>query len=99
MTMSETEGSMGFPEAARRLGVPLRVLRQAIRAGRLEKPPVGSATAHVPAAWLAAAQARVESERGVFSRALTQKVPAFARYEGTSAWRKYRAKVRAFYTK
>ena len=25
-----------------------------------------------------------------------QKVPAFARYEGTSAWKKYRRRVRAY---
>jgi hypothetical protein len=33
----------------------------------------------------------------VFKHATRQKTPAFARYEGTSAWRKYRSRVREFY--
>jgi hypothetical protein len=93
--MSDTS-TLGFPEAARRLGVPLRVLRSAIRAGRLPAPPQNGATASLPAAWLAQAQAAVEATPGVLTRRFAQKVPAFARYEGTSAWRKYANRVREY---
>jgi len=91
--MSET---IGFPEAARRLGVPLRILRRAIRAGRIAAPKHLKATAALSAEWLAQTQAAVEASPKALSRSSPQKVPGFARYEGTSAWRKYRARVRAY---
>ena len=93
--MSDTT-TLGFPDAARRLGVPLRVLRRAIRAGKIPAPPHLAATAILPAEWLASAQAVAKTSPGVLSRALTQKVPAFARYDGTSAWHKHRNRVRNF---
>ena len=87
---------IGFPEAARRLGVSLRVLRQAIRAGKIPAPPHVSATAVLPAEWLARAEAAVEASPKALNRGVAQKVPAFARYEGTSAWRKYGHRVREY---
>jgi len=92
--MSDT--ILGFPEAARRLGVPVRVLRRAIRHGKLPKPPHVAATAILPAEWLANVQAAVAASPHALSRALPQKVPAFARYEGTSAWHRHRNRVRNF---
>lgn len=88
--------TIGFPEAARRLGVPVRVLRGAIRAGRIPAPPRGGATAVLPAAWLADAQAAVKASSKALNRTSSQKVPPFARYEGTSAWRKYTNRVRDY---
>jgi hypothetical protein len=92
--MSDT--TIGFPEAARRLGVPLRVLRRAIRTGKIPAPPSHAATATLPADWFTAAQAAVEASPKTLSRSFTQKVPPFARYEGTSAWRKYPNRVREY---
>jgi hypothetical protein len=91
--MSDTT-QLGFPEAARRLGVPLRILRRAIRAGRLPAPPHTAATASLPADWLAQVRASVAASPKALSRRSPQKVPPFARYEGTSAWRKYANRVR-----
>ncbi len=93
--MTQTS-SLGFPEAARQLGVSLWVLRQAIRAGKLPAPPQLNATAHLPADWLASVQAAVKETPGILNRSFTQKTPAFARYPGTSAWRKYRSRVREY---
>jgi hypothetical protein len=93
--MSETS-KLSFPEAARRFGVTVRVLRSAIRAGRLPAPPQLSATAILPAEWLASAQAAVAASPKALSQGTTQKVPAFARYKGTSVWRKYPARVREY---
>jgi hypothetical protein len=91
--MSDTP-PIGFPEAARRLGVSLRVLRRAIRAGRLPAPPQLGATAALPPEWLASAMDAAEASPNALSRATAQKVPPFARYKGTSAWRKYSRRVR-----
>ncbi len=93
--MSDT-ATLGFPEAARRLGVPLRVLRRAIRAGKVPAPPLVSATSALSAEWLDNVQAAVKESPNALSRGCQQKVPAFARYVGTSAWRKYTNRVRAF---
>jgi hypothetical protein len=92
--MSDT--SLGFLEAARRLGVPLRVLRGAINAGRLPAPPHKHATATLPAEWFASVQKALDEAPGALSRATKQKVPDYARYEGTSAWRKYKKRVHEF---
>ncbi len=94
--MSDTT-SLSLPEAARSFGVPVRVLRRAIRAGKLPAPPHVSATARVSTEWLASAKAAVAASPKGFSWAAPQRVPAFARYEGTSAWRKYRTRVREYY--
>ena len=88
--------TIGFPEAARRLGVPLRVLRGAIRSGRIPAPPDQSAVAGIPATWVDSARAAVEASPKALIRASAQKVAPFARYEGTSAWRKYTNRVREF---
>ncbi len=93
--MTETS-TLGFPDAARRLGVSVRALRHAIRAGKIPAPPVVSATAVLPAAWLDSAVAAVAASPKALSSPTKQKVPAFARYEGTSAWRKYTKRVHDF---
>jgi hypothetical protein len=88
--------TLGLPEAARHFGVPLRVLRRAIRAGKIPAPANLTATSSLPAEWLASAEAAVETSPNALSRQPRQKVPAFARYEGTSAWHKHRVRVRAY---
>ncbi len=88
--------TLGFPEAARRLGVPIRVLRRAIRSGKIPAPPHLAATASLPAEWFSSAEAAVKASPKVLSRSCPQKVPAFARYKGTSAWRKYANRVREY---
>jgi hypothetical protein len=93
--MTDTS-KLGFSEAARHFGVTISVLRRAIRAGELPAPPHVSATATLPAEWLASAQAAVAASPKALSRATPQKIPAFARYEGTSAWRKYANRVRDY---
>jgi hypothetical protein len=87
---------LGLPEAARQFGVPLRVLRRAIRAGKIPAPPKLTATSALPPEWLASAKAAVEASPNALSRQPRQKIPAFARYEGTSAWHKHRVRVRAY---
>ena len=87
---------MTLPEAARRLGVSVRVLRTALRAGKLPSLPDLGATTPISAEWLAAAETAIEAAPKTFSRAAEQKAPAFVRYEGTSAWRKYSVRVREF---
>jgi hypothetical protein len=87
---------LGLPDAARHLGVPLRVLRRAIRAGKIPAPAKLTATSTLPPDWLASALAAVEASPNALSRQPRQKVPAFARYEGTSAWHKHRVRVRAY---
>jgi hypothetical protein len=93
--MNDT-ATIGFPDAARSLGVSLRVLRHAIRTGKIPAPPQVTATAALSPEWLSSAQAAVEASPKALSRNFTQKVPAFARYKGTSAWHKYRNRVRAY---
>jgi hypothetical protein len=93
--MSDTS-KLGFPEAARRFGVSISVLRRAIRTGRLPALPHLTATASLPAEWFASAQAAVAESPKALSRGIKQKTPAFARYEGTSAWRKYSNRVREY---
>lgn len=88
--------SIGFPEAARRLGVSLRTLHQAIRDGRIPAPPQRSATAALPFHWVeSAAVALAETSRAQRSTQ-RQKVLPFARYEGTSAWHEYHTRVREY---
>jgi hypothetical protein len=88
--------ALGLPEAAHHLGVSVGVLRHAIRAGRLPAPPHLTATSAVTTEWLTQAKATVKASPKTFVFASSQKVPAFARYEGTSAWRKFRKRVRAY---
>ena len=86
----------GLPAAARGLGVSLRVLRRAIRAGKIPAPAHLTATAVLSAEWLSSAKAAVEASPDALRSNTPQKVPAFARYEGTSAWHKYRNRVREY---
>ena len=95
-TMTDTV-TLGFPEAAARLGVSLRVLRRAIRAGRVAAPAQNGATARLSADWLAGVEAAVNENPSALNRTFAQAVPPFARYPGTSAWRKYRTRVRDYY--
>jgi hypothetical protein len=93
--MTETT-TFGLPEAARRLGVPIRVLRRAMRAGRIPAPAGLTATVSLTAEWLSTAQAAAAASPKVLGRNNQQKVPPFARYKGTSAWHKYSARVREY---
>ena len=93
--MTDT-ATFGLPSAARRLGVSLRVLRRAIFAGKIPAPPHLTATTPVSAEWLRGAEAAVAASPDALSRRSAQKVPAFARYEGTSAWHKHRVRVRQY---
>ena len=88
--------SVGFPEAASRLGVPIRVLRRAIRAGRIAAPERVTAVSTFDAAWLEGVQAAVAASPKILGRISFGKTPAFARYEGTSAWCKYPNRVREY---
>lgn len=81
-----------LPEAARQLGLSPRALRHAIRAGHVPGP--ATATATLPPDWLATAKTALETAPKHLGP--KQKVAPFARYEGTSAWRKYRVRVRAY---
>jgi hypothetical protein len=91
-----TEDTLSLPQAAHRLGVPLRVLRQAMRAGTIPAPAHVTATTALPAGWLKDAEAAIEASPHALRGTRRQKVPAFARYEGTSAWRKYTVRVREY---
>ena len=94
--MSDTNTRLGLPEAAARLGVSLRTLRQAIRAGAIPAPANLTATSPLSPDWLAQAQSAAVAHPALFKHHTRQKVPAFARYEGTSAWRKYSHRVREY---
>lgn len=89
--------SISLPQAARTLGVSVRVLRRAIRAGKVPLPPQLGALAALSPEWLASVELAAVASPKLFSSVARQKVPPFARYEGTSAWRKYRNRVREFY--
>ena len=93
--MSDTT-TFGLPDAARSLGVPLRVLRRAIRAGSIPAPANLTATVSLTVEWLNSAHAAVAASPKALSAKTPQKVPAFARYEGTSAWHKYGRRVREY---
>ncbi len=94
--MSDTATTFGLPEAARRLHIPVRVLRRAIRDGRLPAPGKLTATSTLTAEWLAGAEAAVAASPTALNRTFAQKVAPFARYPGTSAWRKYAKRVREY---
>ena len=94
--MTDTS-ALGFPQAAARLGVPVRVLRAAIRSGRLPSPGKVNAVASLSPEWLASAEAAVKENPGALNRTFAHGAPPFARYPGTSAWRKYANRVRDYY--
>ncbi len=87
---------LSFPAAAARLGVKPRILRSAIRAGKIPAPAALGALASISPEWIASVQEAATANTKLFSGIKKPKVPAFARYEGTSAWRKYTSRVRAF---
>ncbi len=93
--MTET-ATFGFPEAAARLGVSLRVLRRAIRAGKVPAPATATATAHLSQDWLDSVEAKLSQDPQALKNVIAQKTPAFAHYPGTSAWRKYKVRVRDY---
>lgn len=86
----------GFPEVAQRFGVPISVLRRAIRAGRIPAPVDTRAVAHLSEEWVARVATAVQESPDALNRHLKQRVPPFARYQGTSAWRKYDNRVRDY---
>ncbi len=65
--MNDTS-NFGFPAAAQQLGVSLRVLRHAIRTGKIAAPAQNTATARLTGAWLAEASKAVAEQP--LSRAL-----------------------------
>lgn len=92
-----SESTIGFAQAAKALGVSISTLRQAIRSGKLPAP--GSSVTAVSALtpeWLASAKQAATASPKMFKDRKPQKVPAFARYKGTSAWRKFHRRVHAF---
>ncbi len=88
--------TISLHEAAHQLDLPVRVLRRAIRSGAVTASGKLGATAPVPVEWLANVQTVIDSDPKAFRRGGVQKVPAFARYVGTSAWRKYANRVREY---
>jgi hypothetical protein len=95
--MTDTS-TVGFAEAAARLGVTVRVLRRAIRAGRVPAPAAKvSAVTPLTTAWLEGVLAAADENPAVLTRETAQKVVPFARYPGTSAWRKYHTRVTDYY--
>jgi hypothetical protein len=96
--MSDTSpsGQFGYPEAARQLGVSVRVLRDAIFAGKIPAPAQHHATAALSAEWVDQARAAVKASPTALHRIYSKKAAPFARYEGTSAWRKYANRVREY---
>ncbi len=94
MTSTST---LGFAQAAKSLGVSIRTLRRAIHDGKVPAPAGGvSATSALDAGWLNSVRRTASTTPGVFKHRDKQHVAAFARYEGTSAWRKYRRRVREY---
>ena len=93
--MNDTH-TMGLPDAARHFGVSIRVLRRAMRNGTIPAPAGMNATVSLSADWLNSAKAAIAASPKGLRAAAPQKVPAYARYEGTSAWHKYPVRVRAY---
>lgn len=93
--MADPAAPLSLPQAARQFGVSVRTLRHAIRTGKLQAVPSLGAGTHLTHEWLATAQLAVVAAPRLFALARPQRVPPFARYEGTSAWRKYPNRVRA----
>ena len=94
--MNDTTSTFGLPEAASRFGVSIRVLRRAMRAGTIPAPANLTATVALSDAWFDSALAAFAAAPDAFSGTVRQKVPAFARYEGTSSWTQFRNRVRAY---
>ena len=93
--MNDT-AQFGLPGAASRLGVSLPALRHAIRTGKIPAPANMAATVAVSAEWFAGVLAAIQASPNALNWRRPQKVPPFARYKGTSAWHKYRVRVRAY---
>ena len=87
--------ALSLPDAARHLGVPVRVLRRAIRMGNIPAPAHLNALSLLSQEWLASAQLAAVANPKAF-QVSPQKVPAFARYEGTSFFRGEPIRVRAY---
>ena len=82
---------MTMNEAAARLSVPLWVLRRSIFEGRVPAPPQNGALARVTAEWVQSVAAAAAADPAkVLSRTRRQAVKPFARYEGTSVWKRNR---------
>ena len=79
--MTDTS-TFGFPEAASRLGVSLRVLRHAIRAGKVPAPANQAATAKLTSAWFDSVLEAVNASPTALVRTPAYKVAPFARYVG-----------------
>ncbi len=87
--------TLSLPAAASHLGVPVRVLRRAIRNGTVPTPAHLNALSQLSQEWFASVQLAVAANPKAL-KVFPQKVPAFARYEGTSCFRKYSNRVREY---
>ena len=87
--------TLSLPAAASHLGVPVRVLRRAIRMGNIPAPATLNALSLLSQEWFASVQLAVAANPKAL-KVYPQKVPAFARYEGTSCFRKYPNRVREY---
>ena len=84
----------GLPDAARRLGVHPRILKHAIRTGKVSAPPQGPGS--VPDSWVAEAGPKVAAAAHALNGMSSRRVPEFARFEGTSAWQQFPRRARAY---
>ena len=87
--------TLSLIDAAHHLGVPVRVLRRAMRLGTIPAPANLNALSQLSQEWLASAQLAAVANPKAF-KVFPQKVPAFARYVGTSAFRDKPNRVREF---
>ena len=87
--------TLSLPDAASHLGVPVRVLRRAIRLGTIPAPANLNALSLLSKEWLDSVHSAVAANPKAL-KVFPQKVPAFARYVGTSCFRKYPNRVREF---
>jgi hypothetical protein len=93
--MTETT-AISLPEAARHFGVSVRQLRLAIWKGRIPSPGDVTATTLLTSEWVGSVEKALEAEPQAFTGLFRQKEPAFARFEGTSAWQKYGHRAREY---
>jgi hypothetical protein len=67
-----------------------------MRTKKIPAPAKLTATTTLTAEWFSSVQATVEAQPKALGRNAPQKVPAFARYIGTSAWKKHTNRAREY---
>lgn len=88
--------TISLPVAARHLGVSVRVLRHAMRTGAIPNVPHLNATTPLDEAWLNSVNAALTANPKALRFVSPNAAAPFARYPGTSAWRKYPNRVREY---